>query len=115
MIIEVCETEIYYEDYETEFESVNSVDDLIKNFMQGYGTVENYLRAYGGLAITKEKDVIFDNQGVFSVPFSRPVVFPSELIKEYNTDYVTQIPKLEPTEQEMADIEEIFEKIEKTK
>jgi len=81
IITEVCETEIYYEEYELEFESVHSVDDLIENFMKGYGTVENYLRAYGGLAIAKESDVTFDKQGVFSVPFSRPIVFPTELIK----------------------------------
>ena len=60
--------------------------------MQGYGTVYNYLRAFGGLVIAKESDVIFDKQGILSVLFNRPVVFPTELIKEYNTDYVAKIP-----------------------
>ena len=83
--------------------------------MHGYGTIFNYLRVYGGLAIAKESDVLFDKQGILSVPFSRPVVFPTELIKEYNTDYVAQIPKLEPTNQELAKIKALFDEIEKTK
>ena len=63
--------------------------------MEDYGTEENFLRAYGGAVEFPEPT--FDKSGHLSIRFSRPVVFPTELLKEYNEAYVVEVPVLQPT------------------
>ena len=50
--------------------------------MEDYGTDENFLRAYGG--VVEFPDPSFDKTGHLSIEFSRPVVFPTSLVQEYN-------------------------------
>lgn len=79
---------------------------MIDQFLESYGTEENYLRAYGGLVEFPEPK--FDKNGYLSIVFSRPVVFPTSLIAEYNSDYQEVIPELRPTEEELAKISKDF-------
>ena len=51
----------------------------------------NYLRAYGGLVEFPVAPQVKEN-GVFSIGFSRPIVFPDSLLEQYNADYVEEAP-----------------------
>ena len=51
---------------------------------------ENYLIAFGGQV--EFPDPIFDKTGHLGIGFSRPVVFPSSLVEEYNSGYVKETP-----------------------
>jgi len=65
------------------------------------------LRSYGGFVETKDPN--FDKEGQFEITFSRPVVFPQNLMAEYDTSYVEKVPILAPTEAELAEIRKVFE------
>ena len=69
------------------FQAVESIDDLLDTFMSNYGKPENYLRCFGGLVVADTTKTGIDVYGLLTVPFSRPVVFPTDLIKLYNHDY----------------------------
>ena len=71
---------------------------MVDKFMQGYGTVDNYLRSYGGIVTSDNSKNKSDKNGNLGISFSRPVIFPQELIKEYNSNYIEQIPELKPTD-----------------
>ena len=79
---------------------------MIDQFLENYGTEENFLRAYGGAVEFPEP--LIDNNGYLDIIFSRPVVFPASLIVEYNSDYEEVIPELKPTEEELAQISEDY-------
>ena len=75
-----------------------SFDDVYDLFMRDYGTEENYLRVFGGQVTIKSAEV--SEEGKLKLVFSRGVVFPVELVLEYNPGYNERIPVLEPTEAE---------------
>ena len=75
--------------------------------MAAYGTTRNYLRAYGGPVGPEETTL--DEQGHLSLVFSRPVVFPRELISEYSPSYQQEVPPLTPTDEELAEIDGLYE------
>lgn len=83
---------------------------MIDKYLETYGTVENYLRVYGGQVEFPEPK--FDTHGRLSIAFSRPVVFPAALIAEYNSDYIELLPELRPTDEELAQINEDFKQFE---
>ena len=53
---------------------------MIERFLIDYGTVDNYLRVYGGAVLSEESKSKSDNNGNFVIYFSRPVIFPTKLI-----------------------------------
>ena len=55
--------------------------------MASYGTPDNYLRSYGGPVFADTTGTAIDVYGLLTVPFSRPVVFPTGLIIRYNPSY----------------------------
>lgn len=67
--------------------------------MKIYGTPENYLRCYGGEV--KASSPSMDADGNLSLVFSRPIVFPQELLVDFEPDYVEDVPPLEMTEDEL--------------
>lgn len=69
--------------------------------MRGYDTVENYKRVYGG-EVTAIGSM--DANGKFVLNFSRPIVYPRELIADLNDTYVERVPELVPTDEEMQAI-----------
>ena len=75
--------------------------------MIGYGTNENYLRSFGG-PISADAST-FDKDGTLRIEFSRPVVMPTSLMKEFDDAYVETIPDLTLTDAELAEIRELFE------
>ena len=75
---------------------------MIDKFMEDYGTLENYLRCYGGLVSVAKSES--DKTGNLVIYFNRPVVFPTELIKKYNSAYFEHVPELKPTEAELNEI-----------
>ena len=81
---------------------------VVDRFMEGYGTVDNYLRVYGGIVTSDDSNNKSDKNGNLGISFSRPVIFPEELIREYNSNYIEQIPELKPTDEEMKEIEAQF-------
>ena len=74
--------------------------------MEDYETDENFLRDYGG--VVEFPDPSFDKTGHLSIGFSRPVVFPTEILKEYDEAYVVAEPLLQPTQAELAQIHSDF-------
>lgn len=106
--MEVCEEELYEEYVDASGQLVQFEDeqDIIDSFLRSYGTEENFLRAFGGRVDFPEPKA--DSVGHLSIIFSRPVVFPTILVAEYDKNYVAEIPDLKPTEEELAEIREHF-------
>ena len=75
--------------------------------MIGYGTNENYLRCFGG-PVSADAST-FDRDGTLRIEFSRPVVMPTALMKEFDGAYVETIPDLILTDAELAEIRELYE------
>lgn len=44
--------------------------------------------------------------GLLSIPFSRPVVFPVALIADYDAAYSEVVPKLEPSQSEIKEVQQ---------
>ena len=74
---------------EESFTSANSFlteptyEGILERFLQFYGTVENYLRSYGGPVSVKTQesgDLTLGNSGEIKISFNRRVLFPKELI-----------------------------------
>ena len=80
---------------------------MIDQFLQGYDTVDNYLRCYGGPVEVKEP--VIDDNGLLTFSFSRPVVFPTSFLQDFNSSYVEQVPSLTPTDEELKEINFVFE------
>ena len=81
---------------------------MIDKFLEDYDTIENYQRVFGGQIEFKEPKI--DTQGHLSISFSRPVLFPTVLMAEYDDSYKRQIPELKPTEKELEEIRENYAK-----
>ena len=81
---------------------------MVDKFLEGYGTVDNYLRVYGGTVISDNSRKESDQNGNFGIYFSRPVIFPTKLIQEYNSAYIEQVPELKPTDKELYEIKAEF-------
>ena len=66
---------------------------MIEQFMETdiFKSEANYLRAYGGPVELPVAPQVMEN-GVFSIGFSRPIIFPVSLLEQYNTDYVEEVP-----------------------
>ena len=58
---------------------------MVDSYLRSYGTEENFLRAFGGQVEFPEPKA--DSQGHLSIAFSRPVVFPTALVSEYDAGY----------------------------
>ena len=82
---------------------------MVDKFLENYGTVDNYLRVYGGSVISDNSKSKSDQNGNFGIYFSRPVIFPTKLIQEYNSAYIEEVPELKPTEKELHEIKAEFE------
>lgn len=41
------------------------------------------------------------NDGNVKIAFSRSIVFPKELIQDFDETYIEDVPKLEPTQEEL--------------
>ena len=80
---------------------------MIDKFLEDYGSPENFLRVFGGQVEFPEPS--FDKSGHLSISFSRPIVFPTDLINEYDSSYVKVAPPLWPTEEELEQIKDDFE------
>ena len=80
---------------------------MVDKFMEGYGTEENYLRAYGGQVEFPEPEI--SKNGNLKIVFSRSIVFPQELIADYNSDYIEVVPELKLTEAEKEQIKKDYE------
>ena len=68
--------------------------------MANYGTTENWLRSYGGEVEFENTDTELDKSGEIKIKFSRPVVFPRELLVDFDTGYREYPPELKLTEAE---------------
>lgn len=55
-------------------------------------TPENLQKAYGGVVVGQEAN--FDSSGLVEFSFSRPVVFPRELLETFEPDYEESVPEL---------------------
>ena len=82
---------------------------MIKKFMENYGTLENYLRCYGGIVSVDNSKSQSDKKGNLVIYFDRPVVFPTDLLKQYNSAYVEHVPELKPTQAELNEIHAQYE------
>ena len=80
---------------------------MIEHYLDSYGTEENYLRVYGGQVEFPEPTA--SETGELVIKFSRPIVFPESLIAPYNSEYVEQVPRLWPTEEELDQIKQDFQ------
>ena len=63
-------------------------EDFLDEFMAEYGTTENYLRAYGGSVMTTEAHM--SKNGKLTIPFSRPIVFPLDLLADFDSSYTEE-------------------------
>ena len=50
------------------------------------------------------------NVGEVTIKFTRPVIFPNELLKGFDSDYVEDIPILTPTEAEIKELRKLYDK-----
>ena len=41
------------------------------------------------------------DEGYIKIAFSRSIVFPKELIQDFDEEYIEYVPKLEPTKEEL--------------
>lgn len=56
--------------------------------MKDYGTLENYIRSYGGLVeTTVPKTGSLGKDNKVTLIFSRPVIFPRNLIESFDPGY----------------------------
>ena len=76
--------------------------------MENYGTVINYQRTYGG-ELKLEEDAKVSKLGEFTIKFSRPIVFPNELLKEFDSEYVEAVPLLKATEAEKKELKKVYD------
>ena len=85
--MEVCEEELYeeYVDASDQLVQFENLEDMVDSFLRSYGTEENFLRAFGGQVEFPEPTA--DSNGGLSIAFSRPIVFPTALVSEYDASY----------------------------
>ena len=69
-------------------------DGILGLFMANYGTPENWLRSYGGSVKFGDVDQSLSKSSEIKIKFSRPIVFPRELISVYDPSYRENVPKL---------------------
>ena len=50
------------------------------------------------------------NVGEVTIKFTRPVIFPNELLKGFDSDYVEDVPILTPTESEIKELRKVYDK-----
>ena len=58
--------------------------------MANYGTDENWLQSYGGdvvITTKDESDSKLDESGQIKIKFSRPIVFPNFLMRQFDDTY----------------------------
>ena len=73
---------------------------------------EDWKNAYGGLAIGDLNAGQINQDGILQIVFSRPVHFPTDLVlEEYNNEYVEDLPQIELSEEEMAEIEQLYQDV----
>ena len=58
--------------------STTSFESIYDKFMSTYGTQDNYQRSFGGVAAVE--DPTMSDKGEVSFSFSRPIVYPKELL-----------------------------------
>ena len=79
--------------------------------MSVFKTTENYLELFGGpVNIVEQEDsqAEVSLNGKFRVKFSRPIMFPTFLMRDYNPTYNEKVPELEPSTSQKQAIDELF-------
>lgn len=71
-------------------------------------TVENYLQLYGGPVTSKTPKM--DHYGKLTFSFSRPVIFPAELLKDFDSSFKEEVPVLKPTEEDLKQIKTLYDR-----
>lgn len=51
------------------------------------------------------------DKGLFSIKFSRPLVYPRTLLWDFNSQYRESVPALEPTEAELKEIQTMYDEL----
>ena len=78
---------------------------LYDMFMANYGTLDNYLRCYGGSVSPIENENGVSDIGKLEIQLSRPVQYPTELLAEFDFMYQEDVPHLVPTAEELKMLE----------
>ena len=81
--------------------------------MKDYGTLENYIRSYGGAVETKKHESPLKKDKKISLSFGRSIIFPRHMIEKYDPVYQEEdhVPKLTPTKAEQKLIQDQFDDI----
>lgn len=56
-------------------------------FMANYGSLDNYLRCYGGTVTPIEDEIGVSDTGHLEIEMSRPVQYPTQLLAEFDFMY----------------------------
>jgi len=76
-------------------------------YMASYGTVENYLRSYGGAVSVAQVSLSKDFE--LTVTFSRALAYPRDLLVEYDPTFKEVVPKLTPTANDQEQIDKEYD------
>ena len=73
-----------------------------ERFLSFYGTVDNFLRSYGGPVSGNPNDDSqkLEESGEIKVSFSREIKFPRDLLLQFDLTYQEQVPELMLTEED---------------
>ena len=67
--------------------SVMTYERLYDMFMANYGSLDNYLRCYGGTVTPIEDEIGVSDTGHLEIEMSRPVQYPTQLLAEFDFMY----------------------------
>lgn len=98
------------EDYSTSISATfsQSYEELYEQFLKNYSTAKNWLRVYGGASEPSTDSGVRDT-GEVTIEFSRPIVFPTQLLQEFDQEYQEVVPVLEPTQGEKDELKKIYD------
>ena len=84
-----------------------------------YQSKDDYLRSYGGKvevnpavddASETIKEPTLGESGIVQIVFSRPIIFPTEVLAPYDVKYVEEVPLLELSDDQKKDIDKLYDK-----
>lgn len=64
-------------------------------FLANYGTVDNYVRSYGGEAKIDEPDQELPKSNQITIRFSREIKYPRELVSKFDPGFREEVPVLQ--------------------
>ena len=81
--------------------------------MKDYGTLENYIRSYGGAVETKKHESPLKKDKKITLSFGRPIIFPRHMIEKYDPVYREEdlVPKLTPIKADKKKIQAKWDEI----